>query len=135
MNVIDRLQTEILFFDGAMGTMLQSQGLEPGELPEIWNITKGDAILSIHKEYLEAGCNIIKSNTFGVNPFKLKGTGHTCEELTQKGIHLAKEAIAETGKDAYVALDIGSLGKLLEPLGDLPFEDAYRAFSQVYAMR
>ena len=131
MNVIDRLQTEILFFDGAMGTMLQSQGLEPGELPEIWNITKGDAILSIHKEYLEAGCNIIKSNTFGVNPFKLKGTGHTCEELTKKGVHLAKEAITETGKDAYVALDIGSLGKLLEPLGDLPFEDAYRAFSQV----
>lgn len=131
MNITDRFKTEILFFDGAMGTMLQSQGLMPGELPEVWNITKEDCILEIHKAYLEAGCNIIKSNTFGANPFKMEGSGHTCGELTEKGVQLAKRAIAETGKDAYAALDIGSLGKLLEPLGDLPFEGAYEAFRQV----
>lgn len=131
MNFIDRLGKELLFFDGAMGTMLQEQGLKSGELPEIWNVTKEDIILNIHKSYLNAGCNIVKANTFGINPFKMKDTGFTCEELTEKGIKLVKRAIEETGKDAYTALDIGSLGKLLEPLGDLSFEEAYEAFKPV----
>lgn len=131
MNFTERLGKELLFFDGAMGTMLQEQGLQSGELPEIWNITKEDVILNIHKSYLEAGCNIVKANTFGINPFKMKDTGYTCEELTEKGIKLVKRAIVETGKDAYTALDIGSLGKLLEPLGDLSFEEAYEAFRPV----
>ncbi len=131
MNFKQHLGTELLFFDGAMGTMLQSQGLQPGELPELWNITKEDCILNVHKSYLMAGCNIIKANTFGINRFKMKDTGYTCEELTEKGIQLVKRAISETGKKAYTALDIGSLGKLLEPLGDLSFEEAYRAFCQV----
>lgn len=131
MNFLDRLNTELLFFDGAMGTMLQQQGIQPGELPEVWNMTKGEVILNIHKSYLEAGCDILKSNTFGINPFKMKNCGYTCEELTAKGIQLAKQAIAEAGKEAFVALDIGSLGKLLEPLGELPFEDACNAFAPV----
>ncbi len=131
MNFRDELGKKLLFFDGAMGTMLQKQGLLSGELPELWNVTKESVILDIHKSYLEAGANIIKANTFGANPFKMEGTGFTCEELTQKGVHLAKRAIAETGKKAYAALDIGSLGKLLEPFGDLPFEDAYEAFRPV----
>lgn len=131
MNVIERVKKEILFFDGAMGTMLQKRGLQAGELPEAWNITKEDVILDIHKQYLEAGCSIVKANTFGINPFKLKDKGYSCEELTAQGIKLVKRAIAETGKDAYAALDIGSLGKLLEPLGDLSFEDAYAAFCPV----
>ncbi len=131
MNVIDRVKTELLFFDGAMGTMLQKQGLQTGELPEVWNITKEDIILDIHKQYLEAGCNIVKANTFGINPFKIQDSGYSCEELTVQGIKLVKRAIAETGKEAYAALDIGSLGKLLEPLGDLSFEDAYAAFQPV----
>ncbi|MCI9530199.1 MAG: dihydropteroate synthase [Lachnospiraceae bacterium] len=128
MNFKEQLGKKLLFFDGAMGTLLQKQGLKPGELPEIWNITKEEIILNIHKRYLEAGADIIKANTFGINPFKMEGTGYTCEELTKKGIGLVKRAIAETGKEAYTALDIGSLGKLLEPLGDLPFEKAYEAF-------
>lgn len=131
MNFLDRLNTELLFFDGAMGTMLQQRGIQPGELPEVWNMTKGEVILNIHKSYLEAGCDILKSNTFGINPFKMKNCGYTCEELTAKGIQLAKQAIAEAGKEAFVALDIGSLGKLLEPLGELPFEDACNAFAPV----
>lgn len=81
MNFTERLKTELLFFDGAMGTMLQDQGLQPGELPEIWNVTREDVILKIHKSYLRAGCNIIKTNTFGINPFKMKDSGYTCEEL------------------------------------------------------
>ncbi len=128
MGFRERLGTELLFFDGAMGTMLQERGLQSGALPEIWNITKEDVILEIHKQYLAAGCDIIKANTFGANPFKAKGTGYTCEELTAQGVAVAKRAVAESGHKAYTALDIGSLGKLLEPLGDLPFEEAYEAF-------
>lgn len=131
MEFKERLGKEILFFDGAMGTMLQERGLQTGEIPELWNVTHEDTILDVHKLYLEAGCDIVKANTFGINPFKMEGTGYTCEELTQKGIALVKRAIAETGKKAYTALDIGSLGKLLEPLGELPFEEAYEAFKPV----
>lgn len=131
MKFKDHLGKELLFFDGAMGTMLQKQGLRSGELPEVWNATRENVILDIHKSYLEAGANIIKANTFGINPFKMEGTGYTCEELTQRGIALVKRAIAETGKKAFAALDIGSVGKLLEPLGDLPFEAAYEAFRPV----
>ncbi len=99
MKFLERLNTELLFFDGAMGTMLQKQGIQPGELPEIWNMTKEAVILQIHKSYLEAGCDILKSNTFGINPYKMKNCGYTCEALTAKGIQLARRAIAETGKD------------------------------------
>ncbi len=128
MSFRNELGKKILFFDGAMGTMLQERGLQSGELPEIWNVTKEEIICDIHRQYLDAGCDIIKANTFGVNPFKMEGTGYTCEELTEKGIALAKRAIAKVGRKAYAALDIGSLGKLLEPLGDLTFEEAYEAF-------
>lgn len=131
MRFKERLGKEILFFDGAMGTMLQERGLKTGEIPELWNMTHEEVILDVHKQYLEAGCDMVKANTFGINPFKMEGTGYTCEELTKKGIELVKRAIAETGKEAYTALDIGSLGKLLEPLGELPFEEAYEAFKPV----
>ena len=128
MGFKEQLGNQLLFFDGAMGTMLQERGLSSGELPELWNISKEEVILDIHKQYLASGCNIIKANTFGANPFKVEGTGYTCEELTAKGIAIVKRAIAESGREAYAALDIGSLGKLLEPLGDLSFEEAYEAF-------
>lgn len=131
MKLKERLGKELLFFDGAMGTMLQERGLQSGEIPELWNITHEEVILDVHKQYLSAGCNIVKANTFGINPFKLKNTDYTCEELTKKGIELVKRAIKETGKEAYTALDIGSLGKLLEPLGELSFEEAYEAFKPV----
>lgn len=131
MRFKERLGKEILFFDGAMGTMLQERGLKTGEIPELWNMTHEEVILDVHKQYLEAGCDMVKANTFGINPFKMEGTGYTCEELTKKGIELVKRAIAETGREAYTALDIGSLGKLLEPLGELPFEEAYEAFKPV----
>lgn len=131
MKFKERLGKELLFFDGAMGTMLQERGLETGEIPELWNMTHEEVILDVHKQYLEAGCDIVKANTFGINPFKMESTGYTCEELTKKGIDLVKRAIKETGKDAYTALDIGSLGKLLEPLGELTFEEAYEAFKPV----
>lgn len=128
---IEKLGTKMLFFDGAMGTILQSKGLQPGEIPELWNMTHTNTILDIHKSYLAAGCDIIKANTFGANPFKMKDTDYSCEEIVSKGIEIAKEAVLQSKKDAYVALDIGSVGKLLKPLGELEFEDAYEAFKVI----
>ncbi len=138
MKIRDQIGKELLFFDGAMGTVLQSRGLQTGEIPETWNILHPEVIRQIHKEYLLAGCNITKANTFGVNTYKCKGTAYTVEQLVSAGIRITKEAIseaqAELGENAqpmYSALDIGSLGKLLKPLGEIAFEDAYNAFKEV----
>lgn len=124
------LGKELLFFDGAMGTMLQEAGLYAGELPDLWCVTHGDVIKRIHSAYLDAGCNIIKTNTFGCNERKLAGCPHTVHEVVSAGVRLAKEAIAEAkgGVPRFVAMDIGPTGKLLKPLGDLGFEEAYELF-------
>ncbi len=120
-----------LFFDGGMGSLLQQNGLKGGEKPDLWSITHRDVIVGIHSDYLKAGCNIIKTNTFGANCYKIDGTGYTVEEVIGAAVKNAKDAIDSVNPDAYVALDIGSLGKLLSPLGDLPFEQAYDAFAQM----
>lgn len=141
MKIRERLGKEILFFDGAMGTVLQSRGLKTGEIPETWNILHPEVIRQIHKEYLLAGCNIIKANTFGVNAFKCNNMEYTVEQLVNAAIKLADEAKAEAQAELrnmqkeiqpmYTALDIGSLGKLLKPLGELSFEEAYAAFKEI----
>lgn len=122
-----RLGNEILFFDGAMGTMLQSRGLTAGELPEMWNITHSEDIYEVHKSYVDAGADIISTNTFGANPFKLNRDIKLLDDIISSGMSIAKRA----NPNGYVALDIGPLGKLLAPYGDLPFDDAYNAFSEV----
>lgn len=118
----------LVFFDGAMGTMLQENGLPAGAAPEPWNLTHPEIIRNIHRAYLEAGCDVLKTNTFGANPIKL----HDCstEKAVSAGVALAKEAIRETGRPAWVALDIGPTGRLLSPMGDLDFEEAYEAFRE-----
>ncbi|MEE0944472.1 MAG: homocysteine S-methyltransferase family protein [Clostridia bacterium] len=122
-----RLGQEILFFDGAMGTILQSKELTAGELPEMWNITHAEDIYDVHKSYVDAGANIISTNTFGANPIKLSRDTKLLEDIIANGVSIAKRA----NPDGYVALDIGPLGKLLAPYGDLPFDDAYSAFAEV----
>lgn len=131
MNFLNKLGKNIIFFDGAMGTMLQKSGLKTGEVPETWNITNPNKLKDIHKAYLNAGCNVISANTFGANKFKCDNLDFTVEDLVTSGVKIAKEAIIECGKDALAALDIGSLGKLLKPLGELSFYDAYDAFSEM----
>ena len=126
-NFKELLGKELLFFDGGMGTMLQSRGLQAGELPELWNISRPDDILQIHKSYTEAGADIIKTNTFGANPIKFKGDIKILTDIIESAIALARRA----NPDGFVALDIGPLGKLLKPFGDLDFEDAYNAFAEV----
>ena len=115
-----------VYFDGGTGTVLQKKGLKPGESPETWNITQPHKIVTLHKSYLKAGANIIKTNTFGVNRTKFLNYA----ELIKKGIECAKKAVEEVGEsEKYIAFDMGPTGKLLEPLGDLPFEEAVSIFA------
>jgi 5-methyltetrahydrofolate--homocysteine methyltransferase len=117
---------KIQFLDGAMGTMLQAQGLDT--LPEIWNTTHPEVILGVHEAYAAAGCDILTANTFGANRLKLHNCGHTPEALITTGLQLAKKAANANTK---VALDIGPTGKLLTPVGDLPFEQAVDIFAEM----
>lgn len=128
-TILSRLGNEILFFDGAMGTTLQKKGLPTGELPELWDILKPEVIREIHRSYLQVGCTVLKTNTFGANRFKLMESGHSVQEIVQEGVKLAKEAAAPYS--AAVALDVGPTGKLLAPIGDLEFEDAIAAYREI----
>lgn len=114
--------------DGGMGTTLQQSGLEPGASPDLLSITDPQLITSIHRRYVEAGSDIVYANTFGANRFKLEGCGYTPEEVVDSAVKAAKGACLE---NTMVALDVGPLGELLEPMGTLSFEDAYDAFRQV----
>ncbi len=131
MTIREEMTKRRLFFDGGMGTMLQERGLAGGELPELWNLTHPEAIRDIHAQYLAAGSDIISTNTFGANALKMAGTSHSVEEIITAGVSLAREAVDACGRKAYVALDIGPTGKLLQPLGDLPFDKAVELYTQV----
>lgn len=112
---------KIKFFDGSMGTMLQSAGLKAGELPELLNLTDENKVLAVHRAYAAAGSEYITTNTFGANRLKMDNF----KEVIRKGVALAKS----TGKK--VALDIGPTGKLLKPMGDLDFDTAVEIFAEV----
>lgn len=121
----DRLNKDLLIFDGAMGTQLQAAGLKAGEIPEVYNIEHPEIIIDIHKRYLKAGANFITTNTFGCNPLKMKDSGYCYCDMIKGAIDNAIKARDEINKDAYVVLDIGPIGQLLEPLGTLSFDEAY----------
>lgn len=125
-----RLGKERLFFDGGTGSLLQAAGLKPGELPETWNLTRAEVIIDLHKQYLDSGCHIFNTNTFGANRLKYPDN---LDAIVTASIRLAKEArrLANRENDAYIALDIGPTGKLLEPMGDLPFEEAVDIFADL----
>jgi len=126
----ERVGREILFFDGAMGTQIQAKGLEVSGAPEDLNITNPEGIYAIHSEYLSSGADIILANTFGANRIKYRGK-FSVPEVVRAGVKIARKAVEDSGKNAYVALDIGATGKLLEPYGDLSFEEAYSAFAEL----
>ena len=125
-NIFSRKKFHIL--DGAMGTMLQKAGLKLGEIPEALSITHPEIIIDIHKQYINAGSEIIYTNTFGANALKLKNSKYTVKEIVEKSIENARIA---SNKNALVALDIGPLGELLEPSGTLSFDDAYSYFKEI----
>lgn len=130
MSFRDFLKNNIVYLDGGMGTLLQAQGLTPGEYPERWNITHSDVITKIHKDYYDAGSNVVSTNTFGANV--LKFSPDELEEIIASAIRNARIAqdLTKNKEEKFVALDIGPSGKLLSPLGDLDFEDAVNVFAE-----
>lgn len=129
MQITEFLKDHSVILDGGMGTLLQARGLAAGELPERWNLSHPEEITAIHRAYFEAGANVVNTNTFGAN--SLKFTSDELEEIIKAAIENAQNARTQSGKrDAWVALDIGPLGRLLSPLGDLDFEDAVAIFAQ-----
>lgn len=130
--LLDKLGKELLFFDGGMGTLLQKEGLQPGELPEVWNIEHYEAVQKIHKAYFESGSDIVLTNTFGANAVKFHSDKYTLKEIVEKAIDNVRRAAEAANKEEYyVALDMGPTGRLLQPMGDLSFEEAYNAYKEV----
>lgn len=129
MKIHELMKKRFVFFDGAMGTMLQNAGLKAGEIPETYNIYHPNIIKKIHEKYIDSGADIITTNTFGANEIKLKDTGFSVEDIIDKAVKIAKEAL-HSKKDKYIALDIGPIGQLLDPIGTLKFERAYEIFKR-----
>ena len=127
MKITEKIKTQRLICDGGFGTMLQAAGMGAGECSEEWNISHPEIITNIHKQYIDAGSDIITLNTFGVNT--LKYSEECCEQMIRAAYTNAKKAADESGREVYIALDIGPLGRLLAPYGDLDFEDAVSAFA------
>lgn len=123
MTFKDKLANSIVVLDGAMGTMLQRAGLPLGTLPEEWNVTRPEVVEDIHARYIAAGADVIYANTFGANALKF---GDRTREVVRAGIVCAVRAAASSG--ALVALDVGSLGVMLAPLGSMTFEEAVEIF-------
>lgn len=120
---------EVVLLDGAMGTMLQASGLKLGGIPEELNFTNPELIEEIHRKYISAGAMAVYANTFGANRHKLHDSKYSVTETVQKGIEIARKACV--GTDALVALDVGSLGVMLRPTGDLPADEAYDMFKEI----
>lgn len=125
MSIREALHKGFVVFDGAMGTMLQKAGLQTGEIPETYNLLHPEIILDIHRQYVRAGAEVITTNTFQANELKLKGCQYSVEEIIEAGVGIAKQAGAK-----YVALDLGPLGQLMEPMGTVTFEQAYEIFAR-----
>ena len=123
-KITELIKEKRVYFDGGTGTLLQDMGLPAGCSPELWNLEYPERITKLHNMYFDAGANIVKTNTFGVNREKFSNY----EELIRAGISCARAA-ADGREEAYVAFDMGPTGRLLEPLGDLGFEEAVSIFA------
>ncbi len=130
MNFKTYLKQNIVYLDGGMGTLLQAQGLKPGEHPERWNLSHPETITAIHKAYYDAGSNVVSTNTFGANLLKFPEA--ELEEIVAAAFRNVRAAREQsTGvQEKFIALDLGPTGKLLKPLGDLDFEDAVAIFAK-----
>ena len=130
MNIRDYLKDNILYLDGGMGTLLQKEGLGIGVLPETLNVTHPDSIVKIHRDYFDAGSNVVSTNTFGANT--LKFSKDELEKIIKAAFENARQArdSSRSTQEKWIALDIGPTGKMLKPYGDLDFEDAVSVFSE-----
>ena len=131
MGIREDWNDKILIFDGGMGSLLQGAGLKPGELPETWNIKHPEVLVKIHEDYLNAGANVILSNTFGANRLKYNEAAEfNLDEIVDAAMKNARTAVEHCGH-GYVALDLGPTGRLLKPMGDLDFEEAVSIYTEV----
>lgn len=132
MRITEILKERRLFLDGGTGTLLHAAGLAAGELPETWNIKYPERIAAVHRAYFDAGSDVVCTNTFGANI--LKYGDDELHDVINAAVNIAdnerRAAEAKYGGDKFVALDIGPLGKLLKPFGELDFEDAVRIFAK-----
>ena len=131
MSLRKALRNGPLLLDGGMGSLLQAEGLRPGEAPETWNLSHPERITAIHRAYYEAGSQLVLANTFGVHP--LRYSPAECGNMIRAGIACVKAARREAGggKDRYIGMDLGPCGKLLRPLGTVEFEEAVGYYAEV----
>lgn len=130
MKITDYLQHNCLYLDGGMGTLLQKRGLKPGELPERWNVTHADVIVELQKAYYDAGSNVVSANTFGAN--SLKFDDEELKTLIEAAIDNTRRArdLSDGSQEKFVALDIGPMGRLLKPYGDMDFDEAVEIYAK-----
>ncbi|MBQ3065710.1 MAG: homocysteine S-methyltransferase family protein [Clostridia bacterium] len=134
MSIKQYLADHILFLDGGMGTLLQANGLQAGELPETWNISHPGVVVDIHRAYFDAGSHVVNTNTFGANI--LKFSENVLENIVSAAVENAKIARNNScgSQEKFIALDIGPTGRMFAPLGDLDFEDAVRIFKKTISV-
>ena len=127
MTVLDYLRDHFLLLDGGTGTMLQAAGLKSGERPELWNLSRPEAIAALHEAYFRAGSNVVASNTFGVNLFHY--SPEEADRLMTAAVSLAKKAASAVSHPTFIACDLGPTGRMLKPLGDLDPEKAVENYA------
>jgi methionine synthase I (cobalamin-dependent)/5,10-methylenetetrahydrofolate reductase len=132
INLLERLSTEVILADGAMGTMLHSRGVNFDKCFDELNLTNPAAVAEIHREYIESGAQLILTNTFGANRFKLSqhGLEEKTAEINKAGVELAKRIVSASFKDVLVAGDVGPLGVRIAPFGRVLPEQARAAFAE-----
>ena len=130
MNIREYMKDHIVYLDGGMGTLLQKQGLKPGEHPERWNLSHPEVITAIHRDYFDAGSNVVNTNTFGANSLKFED--EELEAIIRAAVGNAKAARdgSINPQSKFIALDIGPTGRMLKPYGDFDFEEAVNVFAR-----
>lgn len=124
-----------IFFDGGMGTMIQKTGYTDYDIPEDLCFDRPDIIKSIHSQYLAAGANVLTANSFGALPLKVESEKYTCKQYIEEAIKLEKECVSEAeaggnNRPHFVSWDTSQIGRLLEPMGDLTFDQAYDCYKE-----
>ena len=130
MDIREFLKNNTVILDGGTGTLLQEAGLRPGELPERWNVTHSDEVERIQRAYFDAGSNVVNTNTFGANI--LKFSENELDDIVKNAVAITRRAAESSAgtQEKFVSLDIGPTGRMLEPYGDMAFEDAVSVFAK-----